>query len=293
MAYSAKPRTEEARGDPRTNEQLVAAALAYDSEAHNDDPYSFNEALATLNFRATRSVFEDAVLLLESDDPPRRALGADILGQLGIPERAFPKESLAVLLPMLETEHDVGVLQSITGSLGHIHDPDAIPHIVRLKNHPSEDVRYGVVLGLLGYRAPEAINTLIELSEDNDSDVRDWATFGLGSLLGDDETGEQLDTPEIRIALLARVDDADRDTRAEALMGLAYRRDEGVVEHLVKELLSDDVGDESVEAAEELGNPRLCPALLKLWAERDLNREAFSERVRRALASCACEIPEC
>jgi HEAT repeat protein len=292
MSYSTEARTEEARSDSRTNEQLIGAAFAYESEPHVDDPYSFNDALATLQFRATRAVFEDALILLGSDDPARRTLGADILGQLGIPERAYPKESLAVLLPMLETEQDIGVLQSIAISLGHIHDTDAIPHLIRLKNHPSEDVRYGVVSGLTGYRVSEAIDALIELSDDSDSDVRDWATFGLGSMLTDYETGEQLDTPEIRAELLARVDDADRDARAEALMGLAYRRDERVVEPLARELLSDDVGGLTAEAAEELGSPRFCPALLKLWAEREVNQEAFNERVRRALTACGCEIPE-
>jgi hypothetical protein len=34
-----------------------------------------------------------------------------------------------------------------------------------------------------------------------------------------------LDSPEIRAALIARLDDADDDTRGEAMIGMARRKD--------------------------------------------------------------------
>ena len=62
------------------------------------------------------------------------------------------------------------------------------------------------------------MEALIALSADADADVRDWATFALGTLAA-------ADTPELREALAARVEDADEDTRLEAVHGLALRGD--------------------------------------------------------------------
>jgi hypothetical protein len=81
----------------------------------------------------------------------------------------------------------------------------------------------------LGHTDRKAVRTLIELSADPDADIRDWATFGLAQQIG-------TNTREVREALYARVEDEDDDTRAEALMGLARRRDERVSVPLIKEL---------------------------------------------------------
>src|SRR5205814_7161779 len=128
-------------------------------------------------------------------------------------------------LELLETDQDVQVLSAACIALGHLHDPRAVEPLVRLKDHPSEDVRYGVVFGLSGQHDDLAIATLIELSADQDSDVRDWATFELGTILDIDG----VDTPPLREALPARLSDPDDDTRAEALAGLARRKDERVL----------------------------------------------------------------
>jgi HEAT repeat protein len=59
---------------------------------------------------------------------------------------------------------------------------------------------------------------LLKLTRDDDSDVRDWAVFGLG-------VQGNVDSPEIREALLERVTDSDEDVREEAVVGLGKRRD--------------------------------------------------------------------
>ena len=65
---------------------------------------------------------------------------------------------------------------------------------------------------------PEAVATLLTLTRDDDSEVRDWAVFGLG-VQGD------VDSSEIREALLERLTDTDEDVREEAIVGLGKRRD--------------------------------------------------------------------
>jgi hypothetical protein len=135
--------------------------------------------------------------------------------------------------------------------------------LVHLKNHPDAAVREGVAYGLSTYEDERAIATLIELSVDVDSDVRDWATFGLGSMI-------ETDTPAIRDALLARTTDEDGDTRGEAMVGLARRHDKRVVEILLAELEAGWYGSLLFEAATEIADPRLYPALVELregWDE--------------------------
>jgi HEAT repeat protein len=262
--------TREAQNDPRATHEFIAIAL---TEPDEDVAW---EAVVMLHFRGTKEVFDAASHLCLSSCPQERTLGANILGQLGVPERTFPAESVKVLLALLETESDEDVLDAICIALGHIHDPTAIPALSRLKTHPSPTIRYAVVFGLLAFEQHLAIKTLIELSRDPDELVRDWATFGLGSQI-------DTDTPEIRAALLARILDKDEVTRGEALVGLARRRDARIIEPLIKELAryrATEHGDYSLRAAEELADARLLPVLKKLKHSADAGDTTFDEAIR-------------
>jgi HEAT repeat protein len=257
-----RERTEEARRDPRSTHEIISEALM---ETDEDKAW---EHVVALHFRATRDVLEAASALCESDCSVERCLGANILGQLGIRERAFPDECHRVLARMLVSETDPEVLDAVCIACGHLKHPAAIPLLIPLKDHPSADVRYAVVFGLLARDDPRAVATLIELSADEDADVRDWATFGLGS-----QTDQ--DTPELRAALAARLNDPDPTTRAEAMVGLARRKDGRVLGPLTEALHPDHFRrydpreDLVLEAAEELADPRLVPALRRLQRHCD------------------------
>lgn len=257
---------ESRRADPRSTEELIRIALVEDDE---DVAW---EHVVTLHFRGTREVFEVARTLCKSVNPRERILAADILGQLGIPERTFPEESLAILLGMLSGEEESDVLASVATALGHLGDERAIEPLVRLKKHPSEDVRFGVVHGLSTHENESAIHALVELSADKDEDVRDWATFGIGSLI-------VTDNEEIREALFQRLNESNSEIRGEALVGLASRGDARVVEYLLKELSSGSVGTLAVEAASEIADPRLYPHLTALKEWWDVNQELLEEAI--------------
>ncbi len=240
-----------------STEELVRIAF---SEV---DRYAFHSALGTLQHRGSRDVFESACKLCNSEDADEMILGAEILGQLGIPERAFPDESLEVMLELLHENQDPDVLGSVGIALGHLGHPGAIEPLATLKTHASADVRHGVVFGLLSHECELAINTLIELSSDPDLTVRNWATFGLGSQI-------ETDTPAIRAALFQRLIGEDRENDdtyeiyGEALVGLASRKDVRVLDPLIEELCSDCVGVLALEAAEAMADARLYPALMTL-----------------------------
>jgi HEAT repeat protein len=255
------------RDDPRTTWELINTALTETNEEAAWEP------VEVLHFRATHEVFDAARRLCASPCARERSLGADILGQLGVPERVLGLPCVDVLIGLLAAEHDENVLYSICIALGHQGDPRAIAPLSRWKKHPSAEVRYGVAYGLAGHDNALAVRTLIELSNDDDAGVRDWATFALGQQI-------DLDTQEIRDALCRRLDDSDRDARGEALVGLARRQDPRVIEPLARELRSDDVGDLAFEAAHAIADPRLLSAL------RELAEDCDDEDIKDAISRC-------
>lgn len=270
LKASAEVRTREARSDPRPTHEFVTMALT------EPDENAAWEAVITLHFRGTREVFDAARQLCASECPQERTLGANILGQLGVPERTFSKEAVAVLLEVLEAETDEDVLDAACFALGHTPDPSAVPSLARLKTHSNARVRFAVVFALAGYEDELAIKTKIEMSSDQDELVRDWATCGLGKI--------DVDSPEIRAALIARVSDEDEITRGEALVGLARRKDARAIEPLIKELercYEAEHGDYSIEAAEEFAHPRLLPVLKRLKQSAEADDTRFDEAIRR------------
>jgi HEAT repeat protein len=116
---------------------------------------------------------------------------------------------------------------------------------VKLVAHDDPDVRFGVAFALGGRTEPEAIAALIWLTDDEEDEVRDWATFGLGRIGG-------CDTPEIRYAFRQRLDDVDKDTRVEAICGLARCGDLSVVQPLIKAIRAMPENAWLREAAENL-----------------------------------------
>lgn len=264
--------------DTRTNEELLHVAL---TEADEDAAWS---AIAELQGRGDRDVFDRASRLCTAQDALARRVGADILGQLGVHAgqagRAFHEETMAVLLAMLEHEQDPRVLHAIAIALGHRSDPRAIGPLAALKHHPDELVRYGVVHGISGHEDELAIQTLIELSTDPDADVRDWATFGLGTQIG-------ADTPAIRAALFARLTDDDGDTRGEAMVGLARRHDQRVIEPLLNDLEAGWSGSLLMEAAAEIADTRLYAILLQRREEWIDDKENWLyKELEEAIARC-------
>lgn len=253
-------------------------ALLHTALAHPDDDAIW-ETVATHVRALAQAVFERARQLCMSESARERLVGAGILGQMGRPDETIQEESVKVLLGMLEREQDPGVLYSVAVALGHRKDPRAIPLLIQLKNHPNKNVRYGVVHGLMGYEDERAIQALIELSADEDSAVRDWATFGLGSMI-------DIDTPAIREALVARLTDEDPDTRAEAMMGLAHRHDERAVEPLVAHFKDRWYSGALFEAAGELGDPRLYPVLVEWQDKWDEEKTGVYEKLEEALEKC-------
>lgn len=255
--------------DPRAVDELINVALS-----EPDENLRWN-AISALHWRGSMEVLQRAASLCESTCSFERVIGTEILGQLGVPERSFPAECGEILCRMLRTETDTNVLQSVLSALSHLRYPAAILLAARFATHLDPAIRYGVVFALTGYESQLAVAWLIRLSADPDDDVRDWATFALGTQI-------DLDTPKLRDALAARLEDSDDDTRAEAMVGLARRKDRRVVAPLQNELQKELVGSLVIEAAELIAAPELLPYLIAMRPDRFTDCD-----LEEAIAACA------
>ena len=255
--------------DQRTIDELVRFALSETSEELSW------QAVTVLHFRGTQEVLEHAKRLSASSCNRERRLGADILGQLGVPDRTFSVECTAILCGMLSVEEDAQVLASILIALSFQNCSDALPLISSFSDHSDPNVRHAVVQALATEECPAAITNLVRLSKDSDDNVRDWATFALGTLF-------EADTAEIRDALFERIADSHNDTRGEALVGLARRKDSRVIDTLRREFASDCIGTLSIEAAELIASKELRQPLVKLQQWWNVDPQLLA----RAIAAC-------
>ena len=223
-------------------DELFAETLKdqYDDEA----PWQAVHALRQIG---SREVLETASDWCRSDAPLKRARGADVLAQLGKtadhPENNFPEESFNAIATLAESEKHIQPLSSAIHALGHIGDPRAIPLLVRYSTHSESEIRFAVACacGSFANELP-IVAVLLELMRDTDEDTRDWATFALGSL-------GSVDSPEIRDAFAARLNDSFEDVVEEALAGLAQRRDPRALPLLLHRLRHPDVDDLTLESA--------------------------------------------
>ena len=266
------------RNDPRSSDELIAVILG--------DPVGklSQEAIAAMQWRGTKDVLERAVSLCSSPCAVERGVGADILGQLGLPDRSFPETCLHTLLKMLEIEGNQDVLESILIALSHLHMPGAIGPASLFRHHADPDIRHAVVLALSGHEDARAIEFLIELTKDHDAHVRDWATFALGTLV-------DVDTTELRQALVERLADDDDDTRGEAFVGLAKRKNPRVLPALSMELVSGSVGTLAVEAAALIGDSQLHPLLAALQGWWDVDEDLLGEAVQACSPGAGLIVP--
>lgn len=205
------------------------------------------KAVHTLRRLGSREVFDRAAEWCLSVDPLKRSRGADILAQIGRTDgvNSFLDESFAVVSEMLGVEKHPLPLIAAVHALGHIGNPLAIPLIVAYTGDPDVDVRFAVACALGSFaNDAHSKDALLILMRDADEEVRDWATFGLG-VLGD------LDSDEIRDALLQRLSDPCVDVREESLVALAQRKDQRGLNALIAALNEPEVSDRVRDAAAE------------------------------------------
>jgi HEAT repeat protein len=145
--------------------------------------------------------------------------------------------------------------------------------------HAAKAVRESLALALLGLTGKAAIDALITLSGDQSASIRDWASFGLAEL--------DRDSSSIRAALWARVHDRHADTRAEAIIGLARRKDPRMVAIFEKELKRKNYGCGTLlfDAIAAMHTTSLLPTLNAIYT-KEAHSSDTSERWLQSLLTC-------
>ncbi|RKH99947.1 hypothetical protein D7Y15_38095 [Corallococcus sp. AB030] len=235
--------------------ELVAIALL---DVKGDSTWA---ALDALRGRDREELFAAAEQLLRSPSSRERARGAVLFAQAAGHDAKEHRERRArcaeALLAALPTEQAPSVLKAMGYTLGYLEDARALPALRALKDHPDARVREGVARGLMPHHNNSvALQTLMELSRDGDTSVREEVLSGL-ALKDEDE----VDTPELRDAFLERLSEEDSGIRADALVGLAKRKDPRALEPLRRELAGSEVIVLAVEAAQALEDLSLLPLL--------------------------------
>jgi HEAT repeat protein len=253
--------------------QVEAALASYDEECRW-------ELIRGIVDECPDDVLDTCRRLLVEPDSRKRTLAADVLGRLVDADPGARPAALLALRDALAVEEEPCARASMVAALGHVGSPEPLPQVISLAEDADPSVRLAVAFAVATI-SPQPLShaarhALIKLSGDREAEVRDWATFGLGTLSADDG-------PDVRAALLARTGDTSHETRAEALFGLAVRRDPRAVPHLIRALQSPVVGGLVLDAAAEAADPRLLPAL---WA---LQRAGLADaiRVRKAIDRCS------
>lgn len=226
---------------------------------NNKTQKSFWDYITELSFRPTKIVSEKAYELANSKSEKKKIIGIYLLAQLGFNPRFKQKKTVNLYFKLLKKEKSPKVISAILSSIGHnneILNENQILQLIKFKKHNYSKVKFQLVMSLLGLENENAISTLIELSQDKYSDIRNWSTFGLGSQI-------EINNAEITKALWNRINDENQETKLEAIVGLANRKDSRIKEIIKRELKNGEYGTLLFDAIETLNDKDFIPLLME------------------------------
>ncbi len=199
---------------------------------NNKTQKTYWENISELRKRPNQDVFEKAYEFAKSKNNKQKIIGLDILQQLGFNPRYNKTQTIELHFELLEKTQPNDVLKSIFHGIGHNNDELSDKHIsklIKFKDVNDIDVKHAFISALSGIEDSKAINVLIDFTKDKISSIRNWATFGIGTLI-------ESDNIDIRNALWNRINDNDFETKSEAIVGLANRKDKRIKDIIISEL---------------------------------------------------------
>ncbi len=224
---------------------------------NNKTQKTYWDNISELRKRPNQDVFKKAYELAKSSIDREKIIGLHILQQLGFDPRFNKSQTVDLHFELLEKNQTEKVLESIFHGIGHNNDElndNQISKLIEFKDEKNIDVKHALISALSGIENSKSINVLINLTKDKNSSIRNWATFGIGNLI-------ETDNNDIRNALWNRVKDKDFETKSEAIVGLANRRDKRIKDIILSELKNGDYGTLLLESILKLNDKEFLPLL--------------------------------
>ncbi|MDY8137448.1 hypothetical protein [Aquimarina sp. 2201CG5-10] len=211
---------------------------------NNKTEQTFWDNISELRKRPNKEVYNQAFNLAKSESEKEKIIGIYVLAQLGFNPRYQQNKTVDLYFELLNNENSPKIISAILSSISHNNEnlsEKQISKLIEFKDHNDSNVRFDLTLAISCLENDDAIKTLIELSDDKDSNIRNWAIFGLGTQI-------ENDSEEIRTALWNRVNDSHFETKSEAIVGLANRKDKRIKDLIISELENGNYGSLLFEA---------------------------------------------
>lgn len=261
-----------------STQELVARARA---EAVNDagDPEAYWALVNELRDRDPAEVWAAIVPLAEDPDVRVQVLVPDVLRGLGREAQPLADQTLALFAHLLARAPRTELLAAIASACVQFHDVSVVTMLTPHAGHQDAAVREAVLHAVRRSAHPDAIAALISLSNDPEDELREWATFALGS------QRPLIDGPDLREALAARLTDRSEAVRDEAIVGLGLRGDRRALGPLRAQLERGFGGEALFQAAQGLASAVLLPALAAMKPEQFTEQE--QAELAAAIAACS------
>lgn len=256
----------------------AAAAIYKELLAPTLPPHIRRGALLGLVSANPATAFKTAAKWLQTDEPVARAaaVAAFRTGNPGMAARN--------LVPLLQAATSETILEAIR-ILGDLHEPSAVPGLLRAMRHPQADVRIAATRTAGMMANDKVIEALLQLATSVEIPAveRDAALAGLRA-----SRGARID-PQ----LVAGLASAQAQVRPGLIALLADRGATSALPALLNEAAAGDPAGRraAVRAIARLGDPSQAPALIKLVGSLtdDSLRGDFEQTIievcRRALAT--------
>lgn len=239
----------------------------------NDDIYM--DYIAILRERGDDEVFQLTKKLVYSKDSVYKEIAASILSQFGYKTKLYKGESIHLLAKLLNDKNE-DVITNAIYAFGHRKCTRYANKLTSFVTSKSLQIKEALAFTLGGYENPKCIDALITLMQDDNFNVRNWATFSLAQIT-------QSNTQTIRDALFKKLSDKELEVRGEALLGLALRKDDRAVDAIIEDLQKPFYGSWIFTAITEMPNKRYLPYFEKYIELLDTeDKKAFSLDIEEA-----------
>jgi len=199
------------------------------------------------------SVVKKLIKALDSPEQSVRVWSSHLLGQKGNTDATE-----ALMARLVDNNEARAVRFGAAGSLGRNGDPNIIDRLLPMTSHPTDDVRYSVVVALSYFREPRIFEALLALVDDPATEVRAEAMSTLG---------EYRDVRAV-IPLLRKLEDSEI-VRVKAALSLATLGHAAGLDALISSLNSDnaDVFEFAFDGLQAIKTPE-AQAALDDWYKR-------------------------